>query len=76
VAFGEVAVAAMVDGEVVSHREPWRVEPIADGFVVQFLDQEDMQFGPWTAEEHAANFCRRLNSRWRRGAAHHRRLAA
>ena len=59
-----------------SHRGPWQVKPLGDGFVVQFLDQEDKRFGPWTAEDHAANFCRRLNSRWLRRRAAQRRLAA
>jgi hypothetical protein len=60
----------------VSHRGPWQVQPLGDEFVVQFLDNEDLRFGTWTAEEHATNFCRRLNKRWlRRGSALGRRSA-
>jgi hypothetical protein len=47
-----------------SARGPWHVQPDENSFVVQFLDSEELRFGPWTAEEHAANFARRLNQRW------------
>lgn len=47
-----------------SLRDPWKVRPGQEGYVVQFSGLRWLRFGPWTCAEHAANFARRLNKRW------------